>query len=150
MINKIFGYVRKEIEEFDSQSTQSWLDEEEIIKKLSKNFSNQDLYNASLLGFSVNESKIIGYDSDNGKYEVCDMVGCDSLEVIKEEFIIQAGEYLWNVFYDRVGNTRLEIYFDELNKETGLLDYIFASLQSEVEYYLKTQSYTGGEQKYER
>ncbi|MPN10028.1 hypothetical protein SDC9_157321 [bioreactor metagenome] len=138
MLNKVYEYVRKVIEELDSQRTQPWIDEEKEIKKLSKKFSNQDLYNASYLRFKVKDNKIMVFDDIEEK-EVCIMTEYDTPEMIKEEFFMKAEDHLWNTFYDKQKRLRLEICFDELHKETGILDFIYSLLQPEVEGYYKNQ-----------
>lgn len=138
MINKVYEYVRKEIKELDSQKTQGWIDEDKVIKKLSKNFSNQDLYDASYLRFRVKGNKIMVFDDIEEK-EVCIMTEYDTPEMIKEEFFMRAEDYLWNLFYDNQKHLRVEICFDELHKETGILDFIYFLLQPEVDGYYKTQ-----------
>lgn len=138
MLNKVYEFLRKEIDGIDLQRNQAWIDEEKVIKKLSRKFSNQDLYNASCLRFKVEGNKIIVLDDIEEK-EVCIMTEFDTPEMIKEEFSMKAGDYFWNLFYDREKRIRLEICFDELHKETGILDFIYSLLQPEVEDYYKTQ-----------
>ncbi|GEM_PF-3563148 len=139
MSSKVYEYVKKEIKMFNLQSEQSWMNEEKIIKVLGKKFTNQDLYEVMMWRFVVEENKIIAYDLKNRKRIICYITEYDTLESVKEDFIVNAGCYLWNVFYDEQKRPRLELYLDEVHKESGLLDFIFALLQSGVESCLRNK-----------
>jgi hypothetical protein len=139
MSSKVYEYVKKEIKMFNFQSGQSWMNEEKIIKVLGKKFTNQDLYEVLMWRFVVEEYKIIAYDLENRKRIICDITEYDTLENVREDFIAIAGCHLWNVFYDDQKRPRLELYLDEIHKESGLLDFIFALLQSGVESCLKNK-----------
>lgn len=139
MSSKVYEYVKKEIKMFNFQSGQSWMNEEKIIKVLGKKFTNQDLYEVLMWRFVVEENKIIAYDLENRKRIICNITDYDTLEGVREDFILIAGCYLWGVFYDEQNRPRLELYLDEIHKESGLLDFIFALLQTSVESCLRSR-----------
>lgn len=109
-----------------------------ILKGLAE-FYNGLLYKESNIGFYFDEeSHEITQEADGYKEVILQIEKDETLDQIKELFLEEAKRTIYNVYKDEYGKPVLEIYFEELNKETNILSYIFDEcLKLDIEYFLK-------------
>lgn len=131
-MSKVYNFVLEEIKEGKSG--------ENILKGLSE-FYNGSLYEGSNIGFYFyEESHKITQEADGYREIIVQIEKDETIEQIKESFLQEAQKAIYNVYKDEYGNPVLDIYFDELDKETNILSYIFDEcLKADIERFLKEE-----------